>query len=1466
MKYLFSSLCITLGLFFIISAAPAQNKDPYYQQVTAFESYVHTLCKEVEESGNLVDKLTQKDLGRLPIGIAKKVGNTQYIIAIDSAYRSDRGGWFLSAYASITFPGSNDPIAFAAKDIGFNKGGLTSSSHVKLMLVSTQEVDLSDYLQMALPADGHNYIEFDCDGFKAVNLKGNFVFSGDMLVPDTELSGNSRQVMASFEINTGDLNNIMTSVNITPFKIKGLNDLSFEVTNAVADFSDIINPADFIFPQDYQQAFGEDLTLWRGFYLQDLTVHVNGLNNENGKPTKIYAKNLLIDDMGLSGMFSASNILSLEKGSADGWPFSVEHLSVQLMFNKVRGGGLKGKINIPFLGNDPIGYTAQMEQIGEELDYTFTIATNDAKAFSTPFGATIKIAKGSVIAMKKRDGVFVPSAKLHGTMSVEQGSMTVEQIKFENLGLTTQKPYITSGDFSLVGDKQAKSIGFPVRIDSVSLGVQQGQAALGFGVAINFMNKEDKPFGASTYVQLLAKMVETELINTDSEGNAEVSKRQEWKFDKAKIHDVTLDCRTQAFTLNGTLSVFDNDPTYGDGFHGSIQFSIKKILKNGVKVNAYFGSKETFRYWHLDAFVPTGNIPIVPPININGFMGGASYKMVRQQPLLPDFSQLGDEATSLSTGNSNDMFVYIPDEKAGLGFLAGVTLVVANENAINADVMLEVAFNEGGGIRYAQFNGSAFFLTSIASRGRVNGNSMPKSPVYASLNMLFDNENDVFHANMKTYISLAGVIEGIGPNGLVGEAVIHVDPKDWYTYIGRPSQMFGLNIVGIAEARTYFMMGTKIENLPVPPREVQEIFGDIDLRLMRDDLAAAGGRGIATGVHFKVGFDSENNLRPFYIAMAVGAGTDVMLRDYGDAQCVGRSGSIGIDGWYASGQAYVFLKGSVGIRVKRRNFDIVSLGLAALLQAKLPNPTWMKGQVAGNYRVMGGLVKGKFHLSFTIGDECEIINQGSEIDNIEVIADLMPEGTEVSVFTAPQVSFNTAIDTDFSMMDLHNNLNSYRVKLDDLRLVSESENLEANITWNENKDVAVLKTREILPPNTQLKVYAKVYWERKQANGIWETMKDDKGHVIYEEKETSFTTGAAPNFIPEENVAYSYPIKYQHNLHVAERGEGYVKLDYGQDYLFVENEDDIQWEFVARFKDNRGKVSEMPLRYNKSTSTLTFAFPAEFEKQSIYNLSFLKRPKAQMNVDKNVHRSDLMVQSDEDTEISIASTTLEGAITQSVEKDIYASVFRTSQFPRFNNKMNAINMSEDMFDVARGNVAVIGKRLHTQETLDEFELRGKEGGQPLVQVIASPENHWFKTIISPALYDLYPHDKEIEIEWRDPTVLGVKPLKGVKLTSDMGNFQLTDMEVAAGRAAEKRGSMLIGYYLSYYAFWDYEDLLNKAAKKYLDNWKTRPEGIRRLLATTGYTDLLEGEYPVDITYTLPGINEVTYKDQLSIKF
>ncbi|HEY9005393.1 MAG TPA: hypothetical protein VIM75_04620, partial [Ohtaekwangia sp.] len=219
-----------------------------------------------------------------------------------------------------------------------------------------------------------------------------------------------------------------------------------------------------------------------------------------------------------------------------------------------------------------------------------------------------------------------------------------------------------------------------------------------------------------------------------------------------------------------------------------------------------------------------------------------------------------------------------------------------------------------------------------------------------------------------------------------------------------------------------------------------------------------------------------------------------------------------------------------------------------------------------------------------------------------------------------------------------------------------------------------------------------------------------------------------------------------------------------------------------------------------------------------------------------------------------------------VEKQIYSSAFRASQFATFSEKWTALGSGQDAFDVAKGNVAVIGKRMNTIESFDDYELMGKDGSAPLVQVTASPDNAWLKNIISPLLYDLYPYDKDVTISWRKPEDLGIKPLKGVKLTGSVDPFKLTDSNVAAGNTPPTSGSVLIGYYLSYYVYWDYSDLTNKACAKYLNNWSSRPEGVKRLMAETGYTDLLQGNYPVDIKYTLPGADKPNFTTQTSIKF
>ena len=88
-----------------------------------------------------------------------------------------------------------------------------------------------------------------------------------------------------------------------------------------------------------------------------------------------------------------------------------------------------------------------------------------------------------------------------------------------------------------------------------------------------------------------------------------------------------------------------------------------------------------------------------------------------------------------------------------------------------------------------------------------------------------------------------------------------------------------------------------------------------------------------------------------------------------------RHGIRGVNGWYGSGQAYTYLYGVFGVQAKvfgkTYRLPIVSGSSAVLLQAQLPNPIWLKGDVALQYNVLGGLVKGRGNFELEFGEQCK---------------------------------------------------------------------------------------------------------------------------------------------------------------------------------------------------------------------------------------------------------------------------------------------------------------------------------------------------------------------------------------------------------------------------------------------------------------------------------------------------------------
>lgn len=1427
------------------------SRAAYADSASALVTKITATVEKIKKENRLVGEFKESDMASLPIGIIREINGKNYIIAIDKARFTPKGAFF-DIYCQIALPGTDEDMSFAAVNVAFTPGGIAAAAGTRLELVSTHTITINSKVDLILPGDRGNYIEWDCSGFKSVNLKGHFRFEKGWLEP---MDAKDSIVTATFQVNAKDLHNILARVDITPFQIKGIKDFGFEVKEATVDMSDVANPDGLMLTSADLAAWDGEPNLWKGFYLKQLNVFLPPeLNNSQGERPIVRATDMTIDNSGIGGKFSAENLIKLGDASAGGWPLSVDYVEVQLQHNKLMGGTLRGDVNISFLGDSAMRYMAAIETRQDDTYYAFVLETTEEKTFHTFIGDII-LFPNSQVKIEKYKGQFLPSAVLHGKVDLNKGVLKAPGIKFQDLTVSTQKPYIHRGTLSLDGSIGFKLGAFSCGFDDISLGLSSGQFAIGAHVRMSLMNASDKGFSATAGVMVLGTIQEQKEVVSNGKITSERTHTR-WKFDKVKVGDVAIDCKTSAFQLEGVISLFEDHPVYGDGFKGRLSLKLP-ALPQKIVAHAIFGSKDDYRYWHADAFVPI-RIPVATGFSIRRILGGLSYHMER--PPLPDPYSMPDADTS-GMKNADELLSYIPSKEAGFSFVAGATIATDPTAAVfNADVMLEMMFSTEGGLRYVQFDGSGYFFSNLAQH---SADDQAKAPVTAKVYIRYDNTNNSFHANVKTFINVFELIKGTGPNNLACEAVMHFEPGQWWIYVGRPSQMMGLNIANLAMTQSYFMAGTKVEDMPPPPPEVVNTLGMSTGNFMEQENALSTGRGVAFGVHFKtaVGIGKDGGF--LYAYLGLGAGADIMLRDYGDAHCKGSSGPIGINGWYASGQAYAYLQGRVGVRVKvlgkKREFDILYLSAAALLQAKLPNPAWFMGAVGVKYSILGGLVKGKAVIKVEAGSKCEVVG-GKEID-IKIINDMQPvtASSDVSVFSSPQVAFNLAIEKSFSMMNDEDVVTTYQIKMDEFKLTGrQTGDIKGEIELNDAKDVATLNFRDVLPPDADLIAFAKLHIEKWTGSG-WQAL-TDSGKIAYETKSVSFHTGTAPGYIPAENIAYSYPVNQQYNFFSKEYSRGYVKLKRGQPYLFVANDKDGSWKYNARFEGSDGNAINTSASYDAENVQVNFEIPANLTAEAVYRIGIVKAPANAVSANDNVTVQSTTTQDDADNETTVTQKALKGVALAATETSLMESAFRTSKYATFREKMNAASNSMDVMDIATDYVPVIGKRFDSYETFDKFELSGDgDKTSSLMFASAVPTNNWLQNKIIPLLYQQYPLDDNIKIEGRNVAQMGTVPLKAVSVyNNDPGVYQLTPDAIQGGSAPAVSGRFRIMYFLSYVTYQDYHELLSKAVAKYLTgNRGAVPAPIQQLLATP-FPDLeANQQYGVEVGYRLPGTNTVT---------
>ncbi|MEW7291726.1 hypothetical protein [Aquimarina sp. 2304DJ70-9] len=1480
--------------------------------------------KKIDSADSWISSFGTEDMQSLPVGVKHKLGEVEYQLGITKAVFT-KEYTELTAFVKVILPQSKEdglPIElfFGANNVKLShQGGLMGDT--SLVLLGDMFIPFNGGNWLLILKGGFDYktgdtqnktfVTINCDGVKEMGIEGEVQFSRSMVVPVDEtgkLLPETREykgalketiqipnrVSGTFKAVASDWNDLIVEIGLSPFVLASQPDkFMFSVNQAVFDFSDL-RTENVNFPQHYHD---NGLLLpspetWRGVYVQSLKVGLpQEFKTEESIPTKkrvtFEAANLLIDSYGVSGYFSAENLIPLKSGRTSekkSWAYSVDKIGIELASNKLVGARFEGQVLLPISDKgDKNGTTAEGEDgrmglgykgIISEDEYGLVVSTMDTLSFNV-FKAKAELLPNSSVELMVIEGNFRPKAVLNGRMAIsasqkeslenegqeyttgegkdaKKETVQFKGIEFQNLVLQTTSPVISVDYFGY--KDEVKLANFPVSIANIAFTSNEYEAGIEFDLMVNLMGKESKGFAADARLGIFGKF-------------EEVNYKQRWKYDRLDLSRINIEANMGAIELKGGLELMDDDPIYGDGFSAEIEGTFGSF--GPITCKAIFGRNE-FRYWYVDAAVHGLKIQ-AGPLQISGFAGGAFYKMTRRPDAGPDFSPSG--------------LSYVPNAKSSLGVKAMIFGAIPDETAIAVGAGFEIEFNNRGGVNRLGFFGEAQVMKAFdfpnplgkltdKLSGMVNNEMLKgvmdstvgknlldkateeyepevvgEAAISAKLAMELDFVNKSFHATLDVYITVAGgIIQGRASKGRAGWGVVHISPEEWYVHMGTPTDRLGIKIgVGGFSMETggYFMAGHRIPGSPPPPPEVAEILGvdAEELDYMRDLNALGEGKGFAFGADFKIDTGDLRFLM-LYASFKMGVGFDIMLKDYGSARCKGSSDEIGVNGWYANGQSYAYMQGELGINIKlfflKKKIPIIKGGAAILLQAKGPNPFWMRGYAGGYYDLLGGLVKGSFRFKITIGKECELENT-APLGGIKMITDVTPKdgSNKVDVFAAPQAAFAMRVNEPIVIPEDSGD-NIYKVILERFNVTDEAgKEIIGELEWGYMNDRATFISDDILPPETKLKVAVEVSFQQK-INGSFVTILED-GKKAVEIEERNFTTGTAPNFIPLHNIQYSYPVVDQKLFYPGEYDKGYIQLLRGQDYLF----DNAQWKSTVKYIDDNGKIGKSDFNYSNADNKVNYKLP-KVNKETGYLMTIVSSTKSSGDSGGDQTTTDTQDYGDDNT-MQVRKNKAENVLKEGeIERLSYE--FKSSKHRTFRDKINTMSVRDYSVGKITSDVIFLFNTTSSYEGFDLVELRGSKHSDniPLVSQEAILTDTYFTQDINPIIYNNYPIAGKYAITSREVDLLGAPPKRALPIESDYITSLEEDVNINLIQTHFPYRYNLARIYKE-----DFVDLRDQVYSDFTSG-KINAQHPAMSLTNADYYFMRYGKYRIKLKYMLPG--------------
>ncbi|MBB6005502.1 hypothetical protein [Arcicella rosea] len=889
--------------------------------------------------------------------------------------------------------------------------------------------------------DSLTYVKLDCNRFKEVSVASELIFPRSMLVPiDYDGNVTSGYVRGKFAAVAQSLQNLLGKVSLGSFAVTGFENWGFRLNGAVLDFSESRNSYDVKFPAGYiQKNMPEGAEkAWKGVYINKFEVILPREFRERSQTNRISfgADSLLIDENGVTGKFYGKNILSIKKGDANGWKMSLDYVRIGFEANVCTGGLFNGRLVLPVTNVRPNGtsfdttstlaYNGMIQRGG---NYSLVVRTVSQLNFDV-WKARATLFPNSSVSLKVEDGVFKPTATLHGSLDIDYAQalsrangdaesqakkvdVNFKTITFRNLKLSTEAPYIEIEYLGYDGD--IKVGGMPMTFSNIQAFTDGQNATISFGSNVNLMKNG---FSVDGDIAIKGK------LNTNTDAG------HQWEFAGISVVVSGLDATIGPFRIKGQIRPFENNPCVpGKGYQASLTLTIKSPTKIEVSATAIFGNMpelgDNGRFWFVDASAELPNT--VPPIGIfalNSIAGGAYHHMV---------------PTKTACAGSASGVKYIFKQDVELGFKAVVGFSTKGVNAVDGMLGFEMVINKNFGVNSLGFFGEATIagkfpvfdklggkLNSLNSKLRalspteavaqstpvsdkettqtdlqkkseneyaktttLTENVVLKNTIRAKIGILFDFENEILHADAQVFVNIGeGVIRGRGPSNRAGWMVMHFQKErpnqlgKWYVHVGSPTDPCGVSMgFGPLSVNTgmYLMIGHDIPPMPSPPSIIREMLGS-SYRPLARPVCTTNGEGFVFGSNVNID-TGDLQILIFYTRVMAGLGFDFALtNNYLGTKVNGKQ--IGINGWYGTGQAYAYFDAAVGIKIKiwfaKIKVEIFRAGAGVLLEGGLPNPSYMSGYLAARYRALGGKVNGSFNLKIDLGDKPVNVNQSGD--------------------------------------------------------------------------------------------------------------------------------------------------------------------------------------------------------------------------------------------------------------------------------------------------------------------------------------------------------------------------------------------------------------------------------------------------------------------------------------------------------